>query len=188
MNTLYPIFIKAHQLEFLIVGGGYVALEKLEFLYKSSPEAQVTMIAPFIRAETLDFIQDKPVKVIQKKYRRRHLKNKNIVIATTDNPAVNLQVNKDCKKKKILVNVADTPDQCDFYMGGIVTKGNLKIGISTNGKSPTLAKRLRQWLEAILPEEIDPLLETLRKYRKTLKNDFEYKVKEMNNVTESLIK
>ena len=84
--------------------------------------------------------------------------------------------------------MADTRDQCDFYMGGIVTKGNLKIGISTNGKSPTLAKRLRQWLEAILPEEIDPLLETLRKYRKTLKNDFEFKVKEMNKVTESLIK
>ena len=73
-------------------------------------------------------------------------------------------------------------------MGGIVTKGNLKIGISTNGKSPTLAKRLRQWLEAILPEEIDPLLETLRKYRKTLKKDFEFKVKEMNKITESLIK
>jgi len=188
MNTLYPIFIKAHQLQFLIVGGGYVALEKLEFLYKSSPEAQVTMVAPFVRAETLEFIKDKPVKVILKKYRRRFLKNKNIVIATTDSPEVNLRVNKDCKARHILVNVADTPDQCDFYMGGIVTKGNLKIGISTNGKSPTLAKRIRQWLEEILPEEIDPLLETLRKYRKTLKNDFEYKVKEMNKVTESLIK
>ena len=67
-------------------------------------------------------------------------------------------------------------------------KGNLKIAISTNGKSPTLAKRMRQWLEEILPEEIDPLLETLRKYEKTLKNDFEYKVKEMNKITESLIK
>ena len=87
-----------------------------------------------------------------------------------------------------MVNVTDTPDQCDFYMGGIVTKGDLKIGISTNGKSPTLAKRMRQWLEEILPEVIDPLLETLRKYRKKLKNDFEYKVKEMNKVTESLIK
>ena len=53
MNTLYPIFIKAHQLQFLIVGGGYVALEKLEFLYKPSPEAQVTMVAPFVRKETL---------------------------------------------------------------------------------------------------------------------------------------
>jgi precorrin-2 dehydrogenase/sirohydrochlorin ferrochelatase len=121
-------------------------------------------------------------------FRRRHLKNKNIVIATTDQPEVNLQVNRDCKKRNILVNVTDTPDQCDFYMGGIVTKGDLKIGISTNGKSPTLAKRMRQWLEEILPEEIDPLLETLRKYRKKLKNDFEYKVKEMNKVTESLIK
>ena len=84
--------------------------------------------------------------------------------------------------------MADTPDQCDFYMGSIVTKGNLKIGISTNGKSPTLAKRMRQFLEDILPEEIDPLLETLRKYRKNLKNDFAYKVKEMNKVTASLIK
>jgi precorrin-2 dehydrogenase/sirohydrochlorin ferrochelatase len=72
-------------------------------------------------------------------------------------------------------------------MGGIVTKGNLKIGISTNGKSPTVAKRLRQWLEEVLPEEIDPLLETLRKYRKTLKDDFEFKVKEMNKVTASII-
>ena len=86
MNTLYPIYIKAHQLKFLIVGGGYVALEKLEFLYKSSPEAQVTIVAPFIRAETLNFIEDKHVKVILKKYRRRYLKNKNIVIATTDKP------------------------------------------------------------------------------------------------------
>ena len=53
MNTLYPIYIKAHQLQFLIVGGGYVALEKLEFLYKSSPEAQVTIVAPFIGQKPL---------------------------------------------------------------------------------------------------------------------------------------
>ncbi|MBL6644060.1 MAG: bifunctional precorrin-2 dehydrogenase/sirohydrochlorin ferrochelatase [Flavobacteriaceae bacterium] len=188
MNTLYPIFLKAAQLEFLVVGGGYVALEKLSFLYKSSPEAKVTLIAPFVRSETLGFIKEKPVTVIKKEYQESDLENKNIVIATTDSEAVNLKVNLDCKKRKILVNVADTPDQCDFYMGSIVTKGNLKIGISTNGKSPTLAKRMRQFLEDILPEEIDPLLETLRKYRKNLKNDFAYKVKEMNKVTASLIK
>ena len=87
-----------------------------------------------------------------------------------------------------MVNVADTPDLCDFYMGGIVTKGNLKVAISTNGKSPTVAKRLRQWLEAVLPDEIDDLLETLRQYRKTLKGDFDYKVKAMNEVTKNLIK
>ena len=54
------------------------------------------------------------------------------------------------KKKRILVNVADTPDLCDFNMGGIVTKGNLKIGISNNEKSPTLAKRIGQFLEELL--------------------------------------
>lgn len=187
MNTLYPIFLKAHQLQFLVVGGGYVALEKLQFLFKSSPKAQVTLLAPMVRPETLAFIQDKPVRVIQKKYYSRFLKNKNIVIAATDSEKVNLKINNDCKKRNLLVNVADTPDQCDFYMGAIVTKGQLKIAISTNGKSPTLAKRIRQWLEEILPEEIDPLLESLRKYRKTLKGDFQHKVKAMNKITESLI-
>ena len=73
-------------------------------------------------------------------------------------------------------------------MGGIVTKGNLKIGISTNGKSPTLAKRIRQFLESILPDEVDELLDTLRNYRETLKGDFKFKVTEMNKRTKLLLK
>jgi precorrin-2 dehydrogenase/sirohydrochlorin ferrochelatase len=72
-------------------------------------------------------------------------------------------------------------------MGGIVTKGNLKLGISTNGKSPTLAKRLRQLFEEIFPEEIDTLLNNLDDYRATLKQDFEEKVETLNQLTESLI-
>ena len=71
--------------------------------------------------------------------------------------------------------------------GGIVTKGNLKIGISTNGKSPTIAKRMRQFLEGFLPDEIDDLLNTLRDYRQTLKGDFESKVIEMNERTKLLL-
>ena len=73
-------------------------------------------------------------------------------------------------------------------MGSIVTKGNLKIGISTNGKSPTLAKRIRQFLETLLPNEIDELLDTLRKYRETLNGDFASKVIEMNKRTKLLLK
>ena len=72
-------------------------------------------------------------------------------------------------------------------MGGIVTKGNLKIGISTNGKSPTLAKRIRQFLEELLPEEINDLLDTLQNHRKTLDGDFEFKVNEMNKMTKSIL-
>lgn len=188
LNPLYPVFLKAHEMEFLIVGGGYVALEKMEFLFKSSPLANVTLVAPFIREETLNFIKDKPVKVIKRKFCLEDLHRKKIVIATTDVPKVNKKVQEACNRRQILVNVADTPELCDFYMGGIVTKGNLKIGISTNGKSPTLAKRLRQFLEGLLPEEIDELLDTLRSYRETLKGDFASKVIEMNKRTKLLLK
>ena len=187
LNSLYPVFLKAHQLEFLIVGGGYVALEKIEFLLKSSPEAKITLVAPFLREETKAFIKDKPVRVIKRRFRLWDLRKKNIVIATTNYPEVNQKVRLACNKRRILVNLADTPDLCDFYMGGIVTKGNLKIGISTNGKSPTIAKRMRQFLEGFLPDEIDDLLNTLRDYRQTLKGDFEAKVIEMNERTKLLL-
>ena len=86
-----------------------------------------------------------------------------------------------------MVNVADTPDLCDFYLGGIVTKGNVKIAISTNGKSPTTAKRLRQLLEEVIPEDINELVENINKYRETLKGDFEYKVETLNKLTEGLV-
>ncbi|HMC00059.1 MAG TPA: hypothetical protein VKN14_03375, partial [Flavobacteriaceae bacterium] len=81
----------------------------------------------------------------------------------------------------------DTPGLCDFYLGGIVTKGNIKIAISTNGKSPTVAKRLRQFFEDVIPENIDDLVKNLNKYRKTIKGNFEKKVSTLNKITETLI-
>ena len=111
-----------------------------------------------------------------------------ILSSATDDKSVNRQIRNESKERFLLVNVADTPELCDFYLGGIVTKGNLKIAISTNGKSPTTAKRLRQLLEEVLPDEINDLLENLNAYRATLKGDFEYKVKAMNEVTEGLVK
>jgi len=79
------------------------------------------------------------------------------------------------------------PELCDFYMGGIVTKGNVKIAISTNGQSPTMAKRLRQLFEEVLPENINDLVKNLKDFRKTLKDDFEYKVEHLNKLTESFL-
>lgn len=188
MNELYPIFLKLDQLEILVVGGGYVAAEKLGFIYKSSPRARITIVADFIRPEVEEIIAGKPMKIIKRKYRRRDLRGKHIVIAATNKLPVNYQVRSHCTRRNIIVNVADDPENCDFYMGGIVTKGNLKLGISTNGKSPTLAKRLRQLFEQVFPEEIDGLLDNLEAYRATLKQDFEEKVETLNNLTESLIK
>jgi precorrin-2 dehydrogenase / sirohydrochlorin ferrochelatase len=189
MNHLYPIFLKVHELNVLLVGGGFVATEKLEFLLKSSPKAQVTVVSTMFRPEFLELAEGKEmVTLIEDAYHEKYLGGKHLVIGATDNKAVNRQIREEAKERFLLVNIADTPELCDFYLGGIVTKGNLKIAISTNGKSPTTAKRLRQLLEEVLPEEIDDLLENLNAYRATLKGDFEYKVKAMNEITEGLVK
>lgn len=183
MNLLYPIFLKTNQLDVLIVGGGFVALEKLIFLFKSSPQSKVTLVAPMIREEIHLVSKEYNINFVEDYYHESHLYNKHLVIATTDNIKVNLQVYHDCRSRSILVNVADNPPLCDFYMGGIVTKGNLKIAISTNGKSPTMAKRFREMLEEILPDEIDDLLVQLNKYRNTLKENFEKKLKILDKLT-----
>ncbi|UCE92540.1 MAG: bifunctional precorrin-2 dehydrogenase/sirohydrochlorin ferrochelatase [Flavobacteriaceae bacterium] len=187
-NELYPVFLKVASLHVLIVGGGNVGLEKLTFLLKSSPSAKVTMVSKDYIPEVITLAEGHEVELIKSSYNKRYLKGKQIVIATTDNLEVNLEVHRDCKEANILVNLADNPKYCDFYMGGIVTKGNVKIAISTNGKSPTAAKRLRQFFEEILPENINDLVENLNAYRKTIKGDFEDKVSKLNDLTKEMIK
>jgi len=186
-NELYPVFLKVSQLNVLIVGGGNVALEKLTFLLKSSPGAQVEMLSPMFRDETIALAEKFGITMHCDTYNPEYLANRHIVIATTDKPEVNEQVYHDCRTKSILVNVADNPPFCDFYMGGIVTKGNVKVAISTNGKSPTTAKRLRQFFEDVIPENIDDLVKNLNEYRKTIKGDFEEKVETLNEFTKGLV-
>lgn len=186
-NNLYPIFIKMHSINTLIVGGGYVALEKLTFLLKSSPNAKVTMVANFFRPDVITLAKQFDVKLVKMSYHDSFLLDQDLIIAATDNPEVNKQIYNDAKSNHILVNVADTPELCDFYLGGIVTKGHVKVAISTNGKSPTTAKRLRQFFEDVIPENIDDLVQNLNRFRKTIKGDFEHKVQTLNNVTKTLI-
>ena len=186
-NNLYPIFLKAKSLNVLIIGGGNVAEEKLRFLLKSSPDANVTMVAPMFRQDTLSLSKTGDVTLVNDVYKPDYLKGKHMVVATTDVPEVNVQVYKDCRERSILVNVADNPPYCDFYMGGIVTKGNVKVAISTNGKSPTTAKRLRQFFEDVIPDNVDDLVKNLNEYRKTIKGDFEQKVETLNEFTKGLI-
>lgn len=188
MNELYPVFLKVSELRTLIVGGGTVGLEKLSFLLKSSPNAQVTLVAKEVCEEIRTLARGKRVEIHESAYHNRFLEGIQVVIAATDDLAVNLAVREDAKLRNALVNVADNPPYCDFYMGGIVTKGNLKIGISTNGKSPTLAKRLRQFFEEFFPENTNELLENLNTYRKTLKGDFEEKVDKLNELTRDMIR
>jgi precorrin-2 dehydrogenase/sirohydrochlorin ferrochelatase len=186
-NNLYPIFLKAKSLNMLIVGGGHVAEEKLTFLLKSSPDASVTMVSPMFRKGTKVLAKKGYVTLVEDIYKKKYIIGKHVVVATTDEPEVNIQVWKDCRAEAKLVNVADNPPYCDFYMGGIVTKGNVKVAISTNGKSPTTAKRLRQFFEDVIPENVDDLVKNLNEYRKTIKGDFEEKVETLNEFTKGLI-
>ena len=91
------------------------------------------------------------------------------------------------KENGKLVNVADKPDLCDFYLGGVVTKGNLKIAISTNGKSPTIAKRLKEFLNEALPDSVDDLLDNMQQIRNSLKGNLSEKINKLNEITKSMI-
>jgi len=186
-NELYPIFLKVNILNILIIGGGNVGLEKLHFLLKSSPNANVDVLAKRFLPETVELAKKHGVKLIKTSFKRKYLKKRHLVIAATNDRALNKKIYTNAKKRYLLANIADTPEYCDFYMGGIVNKGHVKIAISTNGKSPTTAKRLRQFFEEVIPEDISHMVENLNEYRKTIKGDFGEKVNKLNEITQTLI-
>ncbi len=187
-NQLYPIFLKLDQLQTLLVGGGKVGAEKLHSLLSNSPEAKVTIVAMELNEEIRRLVwKHHSCQIIQRPFAESDLNEKDLVILATNDPQLNESIKNQAKEKGILVNVADTPDLCDFYMGSIVQKGNLKIAISTNGKSPTAAKRIKEVLHEALPGELDEVIENLNKVRNKLNGNFEYKVKKLNAITKVLV-
>ncbi|WP_116106788.1 bifunctional precorrin-2 dehydrogenase/sirohydrochlorin ferrochelatase [Lewinella sp. IMCC34191] len=218
-NPLYPAFFRLDRLEMLVVGAGQVGEEKLSFILKSSPNARVTIVAPWMgedlrllldayerdtvaldgggaqverSAAKPDGIWHTPAGGIVSWYRREFqpadVKEVDLVVAATNFKDVNYAVWEAAKAERRLTNVADTPSLCDFYLGSIVTRGPLKVAISTNGQSPTFAKRFRQWLEAELPElETTDLIEHLHDFRDRLTGDFQTKVRELNTLTSGLL-
>ncbi len=187
-NKLFPIFLKLESLNLLIVGGGNVGLEKLAAVLVNSPEAKVTVVAGMFRQELLDFVKDYPQVILQERnFEWADLEEKDVVILATDSPTLHARIKDVAASRHLLCNVADTPHLCDFYLGSIVQKGDLKIAISTNGKSPTMAKRMREFLDDIIPSDIQTLLENLREIRKSIKGDFQDKIRILNEVTSSMV-
>jgi siroheme synthase-like protein len=187
-NDLFPIFLKLNTLDVLLVGGGNVGLEKISAMLQNSPEAQITVVAPMILPALRDYITNYPqVQIIERGVEIHDLNNKDLVILATDNPELHAEIKVITKQRRILCNVADTPHLCDFYLGSIVQKGDLKIAISTNGKSPTMAKRIREFLDDIIPDNIQNLLDNLREIRKSIQGDFQEKIRVLNEVTASMV-
>jgi siroheme synthase-like protein len=188
-NNLFPVFLKLENLHTLLVGGGNVALEKIGAMLNNAPLSKITVVAPLIRDELKEFVRDYPkVELIERSYQHSDLTGKSVVVCATDNPVLHCVVRASANARGLLVNVADVPPLCDFYLGSIVQKGNLKIAISTNGKSPTIAKRLKEVLNEGISENINDLLESINKLRESLKGDFNEKIRILNEHTERLVK
>lgn len=186
-NELFPVFLKLNQLRLLIVGGGYVGMEKLQAILSNSPEAKIVLVATEISAEIKELVKAYPaVSLIERPYALSDFDNIDIAIVAINDAVISSQVAADAKSKGILINVADKPDLSDFYLASIVQKGNLKIAISTNGKSPTIAKRIKEVLNETLPGEIGDLLTNMQNIRNKIGGDFTEKVKQLNEITQKL--
>jgi siroheme synthase-like protein len=188
-NQLYPLFFKADQLPILIIGGGPVALEKLSNLLLHSPDAQVVLVGKEIDQELREIgSQYKHVRIFEKEFEESDLDGIRLVISALNDIHLSEKIGSIVRKKGLLYNAADKPELCDFYLSSVISKGNLKIAISTNGKSPTVAKRLKELLNDIIPEDIDNAIEDLDILRPSLKGDFHKKVTKLNKITSALVK
>ncbi len=187
-NKLYPVFLKLERLSILVVGGGNVAREKLQSILSNCPDAHIAVVAPFFHYETLDLINLYPAcSFIVRPFEPEDLEGRDMVIGATDDPQLHITIKALAAGRGILVNIADTPELCDFYLGSIVQKGQLKIAISTNGKSPTAAKRIKELLNEALPSEVDELIENLHTIRSSMTGDFAEKVEKMNAITRPMV-
>jgi siroheme synthase-like protein len=187
-NQLFPVFLKLNELHTVLIGAGNVGLEKLTAILNNSNAAKVTIIAKTVIPAVKDLATSYPnINIIEKAFDDNDLDTAELVIAATDDSKLNRYIRESAHQRKLLINVADKPDLCDFYLGSIVQKGDLKIGISTNGKSPTIAKRLKEVLNEGLPAELDISLQQMSELRNTLSGDFTDKVKKLNKVTSMLV-
>ncbi|HMO62823.1 MAG TPA: bifunctional precorrin-2 dehydrogenase/sirohydrochlorin ferrochelatase [Ferruginibacter sp.] len=187
-NNLFPVFLKLEQLSLLIVGGGYVGMEKLQAVVQNAPKTPIKLVATVISDEIKALAAAyNNITLIEKPYAPGDIDEADIVIAALNDPQVSTQVSRDAKQKGKLVNVADKPELCDFYLGSVVRKGSVKIAISTNGKSPTIAKRLKEIISDLLPDELEQLLNQMQAVRNNIKGDFEEKVRRLNALTQSLV-
>lgn len=186
-NTLFPIFLKTDKFHFLIVGGGNVGLEKTKTLLKQNQNIQISIVAEAFNEDLNTLIEEHPQIIKKEKsFEISDLDNNDFVIIATDNTELNKAIKFQANEKGLLVNAADQPELCDFYLGSIVQKGNLKIAISTNGKSPVVARRLREHLEESIPDNIDESLENLNKFRSQHKGSLREKLHDLNKITASL--
>jgi siroheme synthase-like protein len=165
--SLFPIFVKLEGRLVVVVGGGEIAAGKIDGLLRAG--ARVRVIAPEVHAWFAEPIRNRKIEWVPRKFEAGDISGATLVIAATSAPGVNASVFREAEARGILCNAVDDIENCHFYYGSIVQRGDLQIAISTNGKSPALAQRLRQELEQQFGPDYEVWLEWLGAARELLR-------------------
>ncbi len=162
----YPAFLDMKNKRCVVIGGGHVALRKVNMLLDH--EAKVTVISPDL-CEELEQLGMHSVTLIQRVYQAGDINGSFVVVAATDNQVINEQVAEEAKEKGILINVVDVPALSSFIVPSYLKRGNLTIAVSTSGKSPAMARRIRIKLENEFGPEYAELISIVEAIRSELK-------------------
>jgi siroheme synthase-like protein len=165
--SLFPMFVKLEGRRVVVVGGGEIATSKMDGLLQAG--ANIVVVSPALNAQLTAFARANRIEWRQKEFASEDLQNAFLVIAATSVPSVNESVFRAADARGLLCNAVDDIGNCHFYYGAVVQRGDLQIAISTNGKSPALAQRLRKELEAQFGTEYESWLEWLGAAREALR-------------------
>lgn len=163
----YPIYLDLAGKPCLVVGGGTVAEGKVEGLCECA--AAVTVISPTVTPRLATLAASGAITVLRRPYQTGDVCGYRLVIAATDDRALNARIAREAQAQGIWVNAVDDPEHCDFIACSVVRRGDLTLAISTAGLSPAMARWVREELEALIPEEFGALLELLAEARRELK-------------------
>jgi siroheme synthase-like protein len=165
--SLFPIFVKLEGRLIVVVGGGTIAEGKIPGVLTAG--ARIRLIAPSITPQIAAWVRFGKIDWLPKEFEAEDLNGAFLVIAATSVPGVNETVFREAEARGILCNAVDDIEHCHFYYGAVVQRGDLQIAISTNGKSPALAQRLRQELETEFGPEYEVWLQWLGAAREALR-------------------
>ena len=165
--SLFPIFVKLQGRLVIVIGAGEIAAQKIDGLLRAG--AKVRVIAPEVHPQFVEWIRNRKLEWIPRKFQPEDLTGATLAVAATSAPGVNASVFREAEARGILCNAVDDIENCHFYYGSIVQRGDLQIAISTNGKSPALAQRLRQELEQQFGAEYEVWLEWLGAARELMR-------------------
>ena len=165
MST-YVLCLKLHNRPCLVVGGGEVAERKVRTLHAAG--ACITIIAREVHERLRLYAEEHAIQLMTREVREEDAKGKSIVIAATNDRNVNLFIAEQARKAGALVNVADSPEDSDFFVPATINRGDLTIAIATNGKIPALSRRIKDELEKQFGNEYENYLQLLEPAREAI--------------------